>query len=117
MKKHILGFALALSFGATSVSGADCGEPPMDQPPIPDGAQSDADAIRAARNAVVAYSTQVDAYLTCMDERGTKLMPYMTKEQQVRWDEDLANLHDSRRDLQQQMNLAIRAYRRSRQDS
>lgn len=116
MRKQFISLILAAAFGTMPVYAADCGEPPLDQPPIPDGATADADEIRAARGAVVAYSTRVDEYLTCMDQRGAKLMPYMTKEQQVRWDEDLADLHDQRRELQNQMNLAIRAYRRARQN-
>ncbi|MEX0297527.1 MAG: hypothetical protein AB3N28_00555 [Kordiimonas sp.] len=116
MKKQLLGMIMAATVSAMPVVAEECGEPPMDQPSIPNGETSTADQIRSARNAVVAFSTEVDEYLACMDTRGAKLLPFLTKEQQVRWDEDLANLHDSRRDLQNQMNLAIRAYRRARQN-
>ena len=87
----------------------------MDLPKVPNGATSDAGAIRDARNAVVAYSNAVDTFMACMDKRGTVLLPYMTKEQKQRWDEDLADLHDLRRDLQTEMNVAIRTYRKSQQ--
>jgi hypothetical protein len=94
------------------VMAADCGEPPMDQPPVPSGEAASTDDIRIARDAVIQYSRQVDEYLTCMDQRAPKIMPYLTKEQKVRWDEDLADVHERRRKLQIKMNEAIRSYRR-----
>lgn len=117
MKKQLLGIIVGTCLSAPSVFAADCGEPPLDMPAIPDGSAVQAAAIRSARNAVVEYSTKVDEYLACMDQRASRLMPYMTKEQQTRWDEDLANLHEGRRELQNQMNLAIRAFRRSNQNN
>lgn len=117
MKKQILGIMLAATVYAAPVAAEECGEPPYDQPAIPNGETSTAGDIRSARDAVVAYSAKVDEYLACMDTRGAKLLPYLTKEQQVRWDEDLADLHDVRRELQNQMNLAIRAYRRSQNNN
>tara|TARA_R110002096_G_scaffold316732_3_gene511224 strand:- start:262 stop:615 length:354 start_codon:yes stop_codon:yes gene_type:complete len=117
MKKQILGIMLAATVCAMPVAAEECGEPPYDHPVVPNGETSNADEIRNARNAVVAYSAEVDEYLACMDTRGAKLLPFLTKEQQVRWDEDLADLHDVRRELQNQMNLAIRAYRRSQNNN
>lgn len=117
MKKWFLGIILAATMSTLPVLAEECGEPPFDQPTIPDGAASEAEQIREARNAVVAYSAKVDEYLACMDSRGAKLLSYMTKEQQARWSEDLADLHESRRELQNQMNLAIRAYRRKQQNN
>ncbi|NVJ99460.1 MAG: hypothetical protein HWE25_15010 [Alphaproteobacteria bacterium] len=111
-----LTLALACTLlGSVSVQGADCGEPPMAQPNVPEGSVANADQIRDARDAVLAYSQSVDKYLTCMDQRASKLMPYLTKDQQARWDEDLTAVHERRRDLQIKMNEAIRSYRRSRQ--
>lgn len=95
------------------VLAADCGEPPMEQPPVPTGVGASTDQIRDARNAVISYSRRVDEYLTCMDQRAPTIMPYLTKDQKERWDEDLANIHEVRRQLQVKMNEAIRAYRRS----
>lgn len=89
----------------------DCGEQPMDKPSIPDGATSTQSEIRAARDAVIAYSSNVDKYLQCMDKRSNTVVPYLTKEQKLRWDEDLADIHEVRRELQTKMNAAIRAYR------
>jgi len=117
MKKQLLGMIFAVVFATSPSFSEDCGEPPLDQPAIPDGAAATADEIRSARNAVVSYSAKVDEYLTCMDLRAVKLVPFMTKEQKVRWDEDLADLHDTRRELQNQMNLAIRSYREAQQSS
>lgn len=87
----------------------------MDQPPVPNGANATADDIRDARDAVLGYSKKVDEYLSCMDQRASVIVPYLTKEQKVRWDEDLTQVHNNRRDLQIKLNEAIRAYRR--QDS
>ncbi|WP_139167485.1 hypothetical protein [Kordiimonas lacus] len=98
---------------STSVFAADCGEPPMDEPPVPNGAVADADQIRDSRDAILEYSKKVDEYLTCMDQRAAKIMPYLTKDQQARWDEDLAAVHERRRQLQIRMNEAIRSYRRA----
>lgn len=115
MKKQFISLAIAMALGAAPAFAADCGEPPIDLPNVPEGASSDASAIRTARNAVVAFSGKVDTFMTCMDKRGTILLPYMTKEQKQRWDEDLADLHDLRRGVQTEMNVAIRAYRKARQ--
>ena len=110
MKNWIATFVIASAM-STSAFAADCGEPPVDQPTVPDGASATQATIRAARDSVVAYSTKVDEYLQCMDRRANSVVPYLTKEQKVRWDEDLAGLHEKRRDLQTKMNEAIRAYR------
>ena len=113
--KPTLPLVIAATMAASGPAiAADCGEPPMDGPTVPDGSQSDSEQIRQARDKVLGFSKQVDAYLTCMDQRAPTIMPYLTKEQQTRWDEDLAKVHDYRRELQVKLNEAIRAYRRSR---
>jgi hypothetical protein len=113
MRKALLTAALLSGLTISSALAADCGEMPLDAPAIPDGATAAADDIRDARNAVLEFSSKVDEYLTCMDSRAATILPYLKKEQQERWEKDLADLHDRRRDLQTQMNAAIRAYRRS----
>jgi len=113
MRKALLTVALLSGFSIGSALAADCGEMPIDTPAIPDGAAAGADDIRDARNAVLEFSSRVDEYLTCMDSRAATILPYLKKEQQARWEKDLADLHDRRRELQTQMNAAIRAYRRS----
>ena len=90
-----------------------CGEAPQTKPNVPDGAGASMDDIRNARNRVLAYSNSIDAYLACMDTRAKSLLPYMTTEQKERWDEDLTNLHNDRRDVQLALNNAIRAYRKA----
>jgi hypothetical protein len=115
MKKHLsFVFAAALTMSLPAAA-LDCGEPPMDQPPVPNGANATSDDIRDARDAVLGYSKRVDEYLSCMDQRAAVIVPYLTKEQKTRWDEDLTKVHNDRRDLQIKLNEAIRAYRR--QDS
>ncbi len=111
MKNWLIATMLATSL-STSVFAAECGEAPLTMPSVPDGASATAESIRSSRDAVLAYSTKVDAYLACMDNRSTVIQPYLTKEQKARWDEDLATLHNNRRDLQTKMNEAIRAYRK-----
>ncbi|MBV1901255.1 MAG: hypothetical protein KUG56_06240 [Kordiimonadaceae bacterium] len=116
MQKQIFSLLIALMLCAAPAKAADCGEAPFDAPAsVPDGQSATAIEIRAARNAVIAFSAKVDTYMTCMDQRATVLLPYMTKEQKTRWDEDLANLHDKRRELQTAMNIAIRAFRKTQQ--
>ena len=115
MKKHLSYVFAAALMGSLPAAATDCGEPPMDQPPVPNGANASADDIREARDSVLAYSKKVDEYLSCMDQRSSDILPYLTKEQKLRWDEDLTKVHNDRRDLQIKLNEAIRAYRR--QDS
>jgi len=112
MKNKLLGISLALAFSSTAFA-ADCGEIPYDTPTVPSGETAAADEIRQARVSIVEFSNKVDAYLTCMDQRASSILPYLTKEQQTRWEEDLADLHEKRRDIQTQMNLAIRAFRKA----
>ena len=116
MKIALVGLFLAIAYGNSAVFAADCGEVPHKLPFVPSGETAGEEGIRVARNAVVKFSTAVDNYLTCMDARATRILPYLTKEQKVRWDEDLADLHDKRRDLQNEMNLAIRSYRNANND-
>jgi len=113
MKYKLYGALMAAAMISAPSFAADCGEQPSDAPNVPNGEIAEAENIRQARVAVVSYSEKVDAYLACMDARGPSILPYLTKEQQVRWDEDLADLHDRRRDVQNAMNLAIRAYRKA----
>lgn len=113
-KIGLIALTAAFAFGQSAVA-AECGEPPLAAPIIPNGEHSEADDIRAARTAVVDYSAEVDKYLACMDSKASLVFPYMTKEQKSRWDEDLADVHNKRRDAQTAMNEAIRAYRRVQQ--
>ena len=89
----------------------ECGEPPVVQPSIPSGSALTAQKIREARDTVVAYSQSVDVYLQCMDDRFSLLATYMTEDQRTQYNNDLASLHDGRRELQLKMNEAIRAFR------
>lgn len=109
-------FLMASSFiVAPSALAADCGEQPVDAPVVPSGEALTAESIRRARDEVLAYSEKVDAYINCMDEKGLKVAAFMTKEQKQRRQDDLAELHNDRRDLQIALNEAIREFRRSRQ--
>jgi len=115
MRIVLVGIFLAFVYGG-ALSAADCGEVPHKVPFIPSGETAGEDGIRTARDAVVKYSAEVDEYLACMDARAPRILPYLTKEQKVRWDEDLADIHDRRRDVQNEMNLAIRSYRGANRD-
>ena len=115
MKKHLSFVFAAALLGSMPAMALDCGEPPLEQPFVPSGVNATSDDIRDARDAVLGYSKRVDEYLSCMDQRAAVIVPYLTKEQKTRWDEDLTNIHNTRRDLQIKLNEAIRAYRR--QDS
>ncbi len=115
MKKLCVLLAGAAAIVAVPAQAKDCGPPPLDVPVVPAGATASAEDIRTARNMVLSYSNKVDEFLGCMENRTSKFAPYMTKEQIARRQEDLNDLHNDRRDLQIQLNEAIRAYRRSQQ--
>jgi len=113
MNRKIFGTIAAFAIGGSAALGVDCGEAPHAKLAIPNGDSAEAENIRVARVAVVAYSNEVDKYLTCMDGRASRILPYLTKEQKIRWDEDLAALHEKRREIQTEMNLAIREFRKA----
>lgn len=115
MKKYLNICATALLLMASPAYAADCGEPPLDMPVVPKGETASAEDIREARDAVLAYSEQVDKYIACMDARGLKIAAFMTKEQKARRQDDLTDMHNERRDLQLALNEAIRQYRRQRE--
>lgn len=102
---------------ANSAQAADCGEPPLDAPIVPSGDNISASQVRQARDAVLAYSGEVDKFIGCMDQRVVQVAPYMTKEQLARRQEDIDDLHNQRRDLQIKLNEAIRAFRRQTSNS
>ncbi len=117
MKKN-LGIIAGLVMGfAVPAQAKDCGQPPVDIPAVPAGETASADDIKQARDMVLAFSGEVDKFITCMERRSSLIAPYMTKEQVARRQEDLNELHNGRRDLQIQLNEAIRAYRRQTRSS
>ena len=109
---RLIGVALTglLACGWAATASADCGMPPYEKPVIPDGAAADREQMRVAVAEIKVFSDAVDQYLNCMDGRGAQVLPYMTKEQQQRWDEDLDTIHNDRVELQKSMNEQIRAY-------
>lgn len=116
LKQIACGMVLVLG-GSWAAVAADCGEPPLDAPNVPVGESATSEQIRIARDAVLAYSSVVDEYIACMDSRSAKLVPYMTKEQISRRQEDINELHNTRRDIQIKLNEAIRAFRRQTSNS
>ena len=111
MKKLIATSLLSMTISLPTL--ADCGETPVMSGKVPAGETASADEIRAVRTSVLAWSDRVDQYIACMDRAGAKLLPWLTKEQQQRREEDLANLHNVRRETQIALNNAIRAFRPS----
>lgn len=108
-----IGYIITLTTGL-SIAGAasDCGAPPLDAPSLPSSSIITSDSLKSARNRTVSFSENVDTYMTCMDQQGRKLLPYLTKEQQARWEEDLTEVHENRRQLQIALNDLIRSYRK-----
>ncbi len=100
-------------FFSMSLQAADCGEPPEFVYKLPDGSGASAEDMQDARDRLMGYSEKVDGFITCMDQRGTLLKTYMTKEQQDRWEDDLNALHNQRRDYQLAFNEVIRTFRRA----
>lgn len=100
----------------TAKAAPQCGEPPMTAPAIPDGTRVDRDAMLAGVNDVKAYSEQVDAYLSCKDERAVQVFQWMNEEQRARWEEDLNKIHEHRVEVQRQMNEAIRVFNSNNAD-
>jgi len=94
-----------------TASAADCGEPPVDAPTVPSGASASPNDMRIARERVIAYSDEVDQWLTCMDNRSSRLAQFLTREQRARLTEDLNKLHTDRQAVQRKLNTEIRAYR------
>ncbi len=117
MRKISVLFVGLAAMTSVSAHAKDCGQPPVDMPFVPGGEQASADDIRVARDLVLAYSNEVDAFINCMEQRTPLIAPYMTKDQITRRQEDLNDLHNDRRDLQIKLNEAIRAYRRAQQSS
>lgn len=107
----IIAFLILILPSTGMVAAKDCGEQPMDKPPVPEGAKSNRAQITEARNRIIAFSEKIDTYLACQDKRFEMLGPYMTKEQRERFSEDLKKLSDIRRDLQIDINREIRAWR------
>ena len=106
-------YIITLSTGLSlSAVAADCGAPPLDQPQLPAASTLTTKTLKSARESTVEFSNDIDDYMSCMDQRGRKLLPYMTKEQQTRWEEDLTELHENRRQLQISLNDLIRNYRK-----
>ena len=84
---------------------------------VPEGASASSDQIRSARTRVLNWSKQVDDYMACMDRDGIKLQPWLTAQQWQRREEDLANLHNKRRDVQIALNNAIRTWRENQNNT
>lgn len=101
---------LVLVPAAQAQQSLDCGPEPLDTPQLPDGTTTTRGDLSSAVAQVRAYSGAVDTFLSCMDTVGVELLPYMTKEQQERWDDDLNSLHERRVDLQKSMNEEIRTF-------
>ncbi len=96
------------------LAAVDCGDPPMDEPAIPDGTRATRAEMLAAVKAVKAYSDAVDTYLKCKDERSLTVFQWMNEAQRTRWNEDLDRVHQRRVEVQRQMNEAIRLFNRTR---
>jgi len=117
MKNIFIAAASIIVVTATPTYAVDCGEPPIDAPIVPAGETISADQVRKARDDVLAYSGEVDKFISCMDQRVAAVAPYMTKEQLTRRQEDMDDLHNQRRDLQIKLNEAIRSFRRQTSNS
>ena len=109
-KKIVYIFTLATGMSAATYA-TDCGAPPLDQPVLPLKQVISPEELKNARDKTIQFSESVDAYMACMDQQGQKLLPYMTKKQQTRWEEDLTQVHENRRQIQIALNDLIRAYR------
>ncbi len=106
-------YIITLTAGiSTAGTAEDCGEAPLDKPNLPSITSVTADTLKSARDRTVAFSERVDTYMGCMDLQGRKLLPHLTKPQQVRWEEDLTEVHENRRQLQIALNDLIRSYRK-----
>jgi len=114
-----LRFLIVLAAALVAFAGAgpahaqqivDCGDPPMEDPQIPEGETATRAQMREAVEAVQAYSAAVDEYLQCMDERAQTVFQWMTEEQRTRWNEDTTEIHNYRVEIQRTMNEAIRAF-------
>lgn len=111
--KRLFLLVAVCSLGALPAMGqtiVDCGDPPMDDPAIPEGRSATRAQMLEAVEAVKVYSAAVDDYLQCMDERAQTVFQWMTEEQRTRWNEDTTDLHNHRVEIQKTMNEAIRTF-------
>ena len=112
LTNKIVATALLSAALSTTSLATDCGVPPLDKLNLPSATSVDSDNLKVARDHVIGFSDNVDTYMNCMDQRGRKLLPYMSKDQQSRWEEDLTKVHEHRRELQIALNDLIREYRK-----
>lgn len=101
----------------TPVLAADCPEPPQAPPDLPDGQTADRDQMLDAQRAVKSHSTEVNAYLDCLDSGRDEIFLLLNKDQQARWVEDYQNTVDRLRTLEEGYNIQVRAFNRRRAEA
>jgi len=109
----LLAVCIAPAMPAAAQTIVDCGDPPMQDPAIPEGESATRAQMLEAVEAVKSYSAAVDEYLQCMDKRAQTVFQWMTEEQRTRWNEDTTDLHNHRVEIQKSMNEAIRTFNAS----
>ncbi|GER08217.1 hypothetical protein GCM10007972_17440 [Iodidimonas muriae] len=107
----------AFLLSGTAFAAPDCGDPPLNEPAIPQASKATRESMLAGVNAVKAYSGAVDTWLTCKDRRSVEVFQWMSEEQRTRWEEDLNKVHERRVEVQRQMNEAIREFNKVNTDS
>lgn len=102
-------FVVGLFSSQTALAG-DCGFPPADPPPVPEGASTDRESMDAGVRAVRDYSTRMNAYFDCLQLRRDEWFYNMNRDQQARWIEDFNEIVDHLTEIETDMNEQIRAF-------
>ena len=101
----------------TPAHATDCPEPPQAPPDLPDGETAGRDDMLDAQRAVKSHSTEVNAYLDCLDTNRDMIFQLLDKDQQARWIEDYQNTVDRLRTLEEGYNIQVRAFNRRRAEA
>ena len=88
----------------------DCGFPPADPPPVPEGTNADREGMDVGVRAVREYSNRMNAYFDCLQMNRDEWFFNMNREQQARWLEDFNALVDHLTEVETEMNRQIRAF-------
>ncbi|MCH8860908.1 MAG: hypothetical protein IID51_00155 [Proteobacteria bacterium] len=97
-------------FSSQTALAEDCGFPPADPPPVPEGTRTDRESMDAGVRAVREYSIQMNAYFDCLQLRRDEWFYNMDRDQQARWIEDFNEVVDHLTEIETEMNEQIRAF-------
>lgn len=102
-------FMTVLVSSQTALAG-DCGFPPADPPPLPNGDKATRESMDSGVKTVRAYSTKMNAYFDCLQIKRDEWFYNMDRDQQARWIEDFNEIVDHLTEIETEMNRQIRVF-------